>query len=270
MKLWNHPLVRAVAWPALMGLLLCLLLGSMLWNALALLLVPLLPRERGRVLGRAAISRGYGLFWLLTGATRMLQLRAEAIDVLREERGLVVVANHPSMLDAVMLVARLPRAVCIMKSSLLANPLLGAAVRLARYIPNDATFGMVKRAVKDLREGGQLVLFPEGTRTTRWPMNECHSALSLIAWRAQVPIQTVIIDTDSPYLSKGWPLWRLPLLPAVFTVRLGRRFEPSADHAAQQREIEAYLAGEVRLSPFKPAPGSAPAAEPGAAAEPVR
>jgi 1-acyl-sn-glycerol-3-phosphate acyltransferase len=260
LNLWNHPLVRALAWPALMGLLLFLLLGSLLWNAVALLLYPLLPRDRGLALGRAAISRGYGLFWLMTGATRMLQLRGRELDVLREERGLIVVANHPSMLDAVMLVARLPRAACIMKANLVHNPLLGAAVRLARYIRNDATFGMVKRAVEDLKGGGQLVLFPEGTRTTRFPLNECQAAMSLIAWRAQVPIQTVIIDTDSPYLGKGWPPWRLPQLPAVFTVRLGRRFEPSADIAAQQREIEAYLAGEVRLSPLKPPAEAVPAA----------
>jgi 1-acyl-sn-glycerol-3-phosphate acyltransferase len=263
-NLWNHPLVRAVAWPALMGLLLFLLLGSLLWNAVALLLYPLLPRARGLALGRAAISRGYGLFWLLTGATRMLQLRGSALDALREERGLIVAANHPSMLDAVMLVARLPRAACIMKAGLVHNPLLGAAVRLARYIRNDSTLGMVRLAVQDLQAGGQLVLFPEGTRTTRYPLNPCHSALSLIAARAQVPIQTVIIDTDSPYLGKGWPPWRLPLLPAVFTVRLGRRFEPSHDIVAQQREIEAYLAGAVRVSPFKPV------APPDAAAEAAR
>jgi 1-acyl-sn-glycerol-3-phosphate acyltransferase len=260
-NLWNHPLVRALAWPALMALLLSLLLGSLLWNAAALLLYPLLPRAKGLALGRAAISRGYGLFWLMTGATRMLQLRGSALDVLREERGLIVVSNHPSMLDAVMLVARLPRAACIMKANLVHNPLLGAAVRLARYIRNDATFGMVKRAVEDLKAGGQLVLFPEGTRTTRWPLNDCQATASLIASRAGVPIQAVIIDTDSPYLGKGWAPWRLPRLPAVFTVRLGRRFEPSADIAAQQREIEAHLASEVRLSPLKPEPDSVPAGE---------
>ncbi len=36
----------------------------------------------------------------------------------------------------------------------------------------------------------------------------CHS--SALAKLAQAPIQTIFIDTDSPYLGKGWPLWRLP------------------------------------------------------------
>ena len=63
--------------------------------------------------------------------------------------------------------------------------------------------------------------------------------------RAQAPVQTVFIDTDSPYLGKGWPLWRLPPLPIVFTVRLGRRFQPGDDPAALLAEIEAHFAQGV-------------------------
>jgi 1-acyl-sn-glycerol-3-phosphate acyltransferase len=158
------------------------------------------------------------------------------------------------MLDALMLVARLPRSACIMKASLARNPLLGPGARLARYIRNDSAYGMVQRAVQDLKAGGQLVLFPEGTRTTQRPVNPFHPSFTLIARHAQVPIQTVFIDTDSPYLGKGWPLWRLPPLPICFTVRLGRRFEPSRDHRLLRAEIEAYFAAGVHVpSPANPA-----------------
>jgi hypothetical protein len=54
--------------------------------------------------------------------------------------------------------------------------------------------------------------------------------MTLIAQLAKVPIQTVIIETDSPYLRKGWPLLRPPPAPVVVRVRLGPRFEPQADH----------------------------------------
>jgi 1-acyl-sn-glycerol-3-phosphate acyltransferase len=101
---------------------------------------------------------------------------------------------------------------------------------------------MVRMAVADLKAGGQLVLFPEGTRTTTAPINRFRPGFTLIAKLARTPIQTVIIDTESPYLGKGWPLWRLPPLPIEFTVRMGRRFEPAADPDAQLAEIEAYFA----------------------------
>ncbi len=239
-------LLTPFAWLALQAMLVVLGLGSVLWNVVALGLYPLLPRDTGRHIGRAAIARGYALYWWFADLTGMLHLRADALDTLAEEPRLIVVANHPSMLDALMLVAHLPRSACVMKASLIRNPLLGPGARLARYIRNDTPSGLVRLAVEDLRAGGQLVLFPEGTRTTHWPLEPFRPGFTLIAKLAEAPIQTVFIDTESPYLGKGWPLFRLPPLPIEFSVRLGRRFEPAADPAALLAEIESYFAANVR------------------------
>lgn len=244
----TRPLLRPMAWLVLQVLLLGLGLASLAWNAVAWMLLPLLGSERGRRFGRAAIAHGYALFWRAARVSGLLQMDARALDVLVDEPGLIVVANHPSLLDALMLVARLPRSACVMKASLARNPFLGAGARLARYIRNDSTVGMVRLAVAELRLGGQLVLFPEGTRTTQGPLNPFHSAVGLIAKRAQAPVQAVFIDTDSPYLGKGWPLWQLPPLPIVFTVRLGRRFDPPQDPQALQAELEAYYRAGVHRS----------------------
>ena len=242
--MWRPALVL-LAWPALQLQLLLLGAMSLGWSLAALLLYPLLPRAQGLRIGRLMISRGYAVFWLIARCSGMLRLNAAVLDTLRDEPGLVIAANHPSMLDAVMLVAHLPRSACIMKAGLMRNPFLGPGARLARYICNDSPRGMVRLAVADLQQGGQLVLFPEGTRTTVRPVGDFGAAFTLIAKRAQAPIQMVFIDTDSPYLGKGWPLWKLPPLPIVFTVRLGRRFAPAADHLALQRDIQACMAAGV-------------------------
>ena len=238
-----------VAWLALQLQLLLLGVFSMAWNLIALVLYPLLPRNTGTRVGRAMISRGYGLFWRIAALSGMLKVHTQALDALRDEPGLIVVANHPSMLDALLLVARLPRSACVMKASLMRNPFLWPGARLARYIRNDSPHGMVRLAVEDLSRGGQLVLFPEGTRTTRPPINVLRPGVTLIAKLAQAPIQAVFIDTDSPYLGKDWPLWRLPPLPIVFSVRLGRRFQPQDDHAALMSEIEASFVDGLPLAP---------------------
>ena len=238
-----------LAWPALQLQLLLLGTASLGWSLLALLLHPLLSRAAGRRIGRAMISRGYACFWAIARFSGMLRLEGQALDALRDEPGLVVAANHPSMLDALMLVARLPNSACIMKSSLMRNPFLAPGARLARYICNDSAHGLIHLAVADLRQGGQLVMFPEGTRTTVPPVNAFHRGVALIAKRASAPIQTVFIDAYSPYLCKGWPLWRLPALPIVFSVRLGRRFEPADDPTALLRELEIYFSAGVREPP---------------------
>lgn len=248
-----HVLAQLPAWLLLWLQLAVLGLVSLAWNMVALLLHPLLGVERGRRVGRAAIAWAYRSYWGFTSAFGLLRLELDALAPLAGDSGLVVVANHPSLLDAMLLVARLPRALCIMKASLLANPFLGAGAALARYIPNDSVLTMVRRAVAELRAGGQLVMFPEGTRTTTPPLDPMHASFAFIAKHARVPIQTVFIDTRSPYLGKGWPLWRLPPLPICFAVRLGRRFEPRADHEALTREIEAYYRADAaaRAAPLR-------------------
>lgn len=225
----------------LYALLLFLGLMSLGWNLIAMVLLPLLPPARGLRVGRAGISFGYRLFWNVASACRMMRIDAACLDALREEPGLIFVANHPTMLDALLLVAHLPRSACIMKASLMKNIFLGAGARLARYIRNDSARTMVRLAVDDLKQGGQLVIFPEGTRTVEPPLNGFRPGVTLIAKLAKAPIQTVFIDTHSPYLGKGWPLWRVPPLPVVFTLRLGQRFAPSQDSNALLAQLEHYF-----------------------------
>lgn len=240
--------LRPLQFVVMQGLLLGLGLVSAAWNLVALILHPLLPRETGLVLGRKAISAIYRGFWALARGSGLLVMDATAIDALKREPGLIVVCNHPSVLDALMIVARLPKAACLMKASLTRNPLLGPGARLARYIRNDTAVGTIRCCVRDLRRGGQLVLFPEGTRTTRYPLNPFHPGVTVIAKLANAPIQVAYIDTDSPYLGKGWPIWKLPPVPVRFTVRLGERFEPQADHDALLRELERTIAAGARTN----------------------
>ncbi|TPW14759.1 MAG: putative phospholipid biosynthesis acyltransferase, partial [Halothiobacillaceae bacterium] len=59
------------------------------------------------------------------------------------------------------------------------------------------------------------------------------------------PVQTVFIETDSRYLSKGWPLFRKPALPITYRIRLGRRFEPQDNVRSLVTELERYFAAEL-------------------------
>lgn len=233
-------------------LLLLLALVSLAWNFIALFLHPLSSEAWGRCFGRWGIAMFYRAFWNVAGWVGMLKVDAGCLDALRNERGLIIVANHPSMLDALLLVARLPMSACIMKADLMKNVFLGAGARFARYIRNDSNCGLIRLAVDDLRRGGQLVVFPEGTRTVETPLNAFKPGVTLIAKLAKAPIQTVFIDTTSPYLGKNWSIWRLPPTPVVFSLRLGRRFEPAQDRDAQLIELEHYYRTHMTATPVAP------------------
>lgn len=220
-------------------------LMCLIWSAVAALLSHLLSEERGRVLGRWVTSYGFRCYLWLLAATGAFRFDLRALDALREAGPLIIAPNHPSLLDAVMVVSRLPNAVCMMKSDLINNPIYGASARLAGYIRNDDLIGWVTLAVEDLGTGSQLLLFPEGTRTTRAPINRLKAGAALISKRSGIPIQTVLIETPSPFLSKGWPLHRIPPLPVCYRVRLGRRFLPRDNLRETIAEMEAVFASEL-------------------------
>jgi 1-acyl-sn-glycerol-3-phosphate acyltransferase len=179
------------------------------------------------------------------------------IDRLRDEGPLIVAANHPSLLDVVMIISRLPNAVCIMKASLMDNILFGAAARLARYIRNDAALDMIIGSRQELAQGAHLVIFPEGSRTLDFPIGPCSSSVGLISNRSKVAVQTILIEFSTPYLGKAWPLFRRPQLPLTCRVRLGRRFPPPTNLKSFTSELEGYFRSELGENPT---PKMAPAA----------
>ena len=183
---------------------------------------------------------GFRLYAWSLSVTRSYRLDMHAIDALRGGPPVILAPNHPSLIDALLILTRHPNIVCVMKSALMRNVFLGSGSRLARYVRNESSRQMVKESVSHLREGGVLLLFPEGTRTTRAPINAFVGSVGLIAKYANVPVQTLMIETDSPFLSKGWPLFRRPRLPIIYRVRLGKRFDPPADVPAFTAELERY------------------------------
>src|SRR5580700_3892200 len=210
------------------------------WSVFALPLYIILPRRAGTAIGRCGIMSGFRLYaWSLT-VTRTYHLDLRDIDSLRGGPPLILAPNHPSLIDALLILTRHPNIVCVMKSELMRNVFLGSGSRLARYVRNDSPRQMVKESVAHLRDGGVLLLFPEGTRTTREPINSLVGSVGLIAKHANVPVQTLVIQTDSPYLSKGWPLFRRPELPIIYRVRLGKRFDPPSDVTAFTAELDRY------------------------------
>ena len=219
----------------------------LLWIPIATILYVVLPQRRAGVVGRFAIMSGFNVyirFLALMGACRF---DISALDALRGQPPMIIAPNHPCLLDAVMVISRLPNVACIMKASLFDNIFLGAGARLARYIRNGAAVKMVIDAADSLRDGNHLLIFPEGTRTTRLPVNPFMGGIGFIAQRAGVPVQTVFIETDSAYLSKGWSLFRKPSMPITYRIRLGRRFEPANDIKLFITDLEQYFADELSV-----------------------
>ena len=233
-----------------------LALSCLAWLPFAMLLQPLLPEHVGRPLGRFVARVGFSAYLRLLTLFCACRFDLDELDQLRGEGPLILAANHPSLLDAVLVLARVPDTVCVMKAALMDNLLFGAAARLARFIRDDAPLTMILDAGDELRRGAHLLIFPEGSRSTGFPLDPCRPTTGLIARRSKVAVQTLLIEYSTPYLGKHWPLSRRPALPLHCRVRLGPRFNPPENIAAFTAELEAHF--RAALGRPRPAGGAAP------------
>ena len=225
--------------------LLCFGLAGVLHTLVGTVLHIVLPRKIGARIGRQMIGALFRTFLWLLEKTGLAELDLSALDALRGEPGLIIAPNHPCLLDAVLVIARVPEVGCIMKAEIQDNVVLGGGARLAGYIRNDSGKSMVRLAARQVRDGQPMLVFPEGTRTRSHPINRFKGAFALIAKHADAPVQTVFIETDDAYLGKGWPLFKKPQFPLVYRARLGRRFTVSRDVKAFMRELEDYYRQEL-------------------------
>ena len=232
-----------LAFGALLLALMCLA-----WAIVAVVLLPLTTVGWGRRVGRLGAMYCFRA-WLATMETLgAWRLDLSELDQLRDSGPLILAPNHPSLLDAVFIVSRLPDAVCVMKGSLLRNFLLAPAARLARYVPNDSLLRLISRAAPELERGGQLLLFPEGTRSVG-TLGAFTEAVGAVSRRTGVYVQSIVIEDDTRFLGKEWPIARVPSFPLDYRVRLGRRFEPPSDVRLFTAELERYFARELAAAP---------------------
>ena len=164
-------------------------------------------RERYHDVMRWAFRAFVGM---LTGL-RVIAVKIDDPGLLRGSKGVIVVANHPTLIDIVLLSAFIPRAQCIVKRELLDSPFLGRIVRGSGYIPNDLEpEALVDACRAALADGRSLIVFPEGTRSRPGVPLHFHRGFAHIATLLEADIQLALISCVPPMLGKGDKWWAIP------------------------------------------------------------
>lgn len=151
-------------------------------------------------------------FRLFTGMMEKLGvLTVELHHLERLDRpGQLVIANHPTLIDVVFLISLMPRADCVVKSSLLRNPFTRGPVKAACYIANDDPDAVIRAAGESFARGNSLIVFPEGTRTTPSQKVRLQRGAANIAIRTRQNLRPVIIECTPLTLTKNTPWYRVP------------------------------------------------------------
>ncbi|KFI08177.1 1-acyl-sn-glycerol-3-phosphate acyltransferase [Massilia sp. BSC265] len=176
------------------------------------------PEARKRA-ARATIRASFRAFVGIMRGLGVLRYEVRGLDKL-ERKGQLILANHPTLIDTVFLIAFVPNADCIVKGALWNNPFTRGPVRAAGYICNDRGPELIDDCIASLRAGGNLIIFPEGTRSPRSGTPELKRGAANVAVRGARPITPVLIRCEPPTLGKGDKWWHVPPRQAHFRIEV--------------------------------------------------
>lgn len=203
------------------------------------------PARRSRY-ARDIIHHSFAAHVGLMRALGVLTYEVRGIERL-QRNGLLVLANHPTLIDVVFLVSLIPNADCVVKSRLARNPFTRGPVRATGYVCNDGGAELVEECIASVRSGKNLIIFPEGTRTPRSGTGRLQRGAANIAVRGVLNITPVTIRCSPPTLSKGEKWYRIPSRRFHVTIEVGEDltmapFLDGTTAAIASRRLTAYLA----------------------------
>ena len=132
------------------------------------------------------------------------------LEKIPKQNGCVVVANHPTLIDVCALIAILPPSSCIVKTALWRHPFIGGVVRWAGYIPNDDAVSMLTSCKNAFSLHRPLIIFPEGTRSSKNDMGKFSRGAAQIALRTNTSIMPVLIQCNPSTLQKEHRWFDIP------------------------------------------------------------
>ena len=196
------------------------------------------PGHRRRERNQVLIHLLFRFYVRMLQFLGLIDLEVSGAEKLKDGAGRLVVANHPSLLDVVLLMALVRRAQCIVKKELWESRYLGRLVRGAGYIRNDLELEAMLTACRTaLAEGNSLIIFPEGTRSVpRAPMHS-RRGFANIATLLQARIQLVTITCEPPTLVKGEDWWIIPPRRPLFRVEIGDCLDAASSLDGKYRSL---------------------------------
>lgn len=223
-------------------------IGGVLLGLVVFPMINLLVRDptRRQRISRRLVQRSFAFHFELMRRLGVLTYEVRGRERLQRE-GLLVLANHPTLIDVVLLLSLLPNADCVVKSSLVRNPFMRGPILAAGYIRNDDGADLVDECIAAIRRGGCLLIFPEGTRTRRDAPMQLQRGAANIAVRGGFDVTPVLLSCTPMTLGKSERWYHVP----------ARRFHVVADvrpdvpvaafvdathrEALAARELTAYL-----------------------------
>jgi 1-acyl-sn-glycerol-3-phosphate acyltransferase len=155
------------------------------------------------------------------GTTLLFDLKVYGLRHIPEAGGFLLVSNHQSYIDPVLLGVRLTRPLSYMaKSGLFKFAPFEWLIRQLGAFPikqGSADIRALKEAIGRVQEGHALTIFPEGTRSPDGRLQPIEPGIALVIRKAKIPVIPAVIIGSS----QAWPVGQKMFHPAPIRVLYG-------------------------------------------------
>ncbi len=211
---------------------------------------------RRRRMARRLVQRSFHLHIEFMRALGVLTYEVRGRERLARE-GLLILANHPTLIDVVFLISLIPHADCIVKAGLLRNPFTRGPIQAAGFICNSGGAELVDDCMRSLSAGHNLIIFPEGTRTPLAGPVRLQRGAAHVAVKGRVDITPVHIHTSLPMLRKGVPWWQVPTQKPHFIFEVREDIDiqefcvAAGSESLAARQVTDYLSEQLFRGPSR-------------------
>lgn len=184
-----------------------------------MLLIYRRPETRRRILSQSIHISWKFFVWLMSGM-RLISIKSADINAMKQLRGNIIVANHPSLIDVVILISLIPKSVCVVKKSLFHNIFVKRVIQHI-YLSNDMSAEeFITRGSEFLDNGYNIIVFPEGTRTVVGRKVRLHRGFAYLHMKTGKPILPIHIENTPPILGKKQKWYDIGTKTSVYTLKL--------------------------------------------------
>lgn len=187
--------------------------------------------EQRKHRARHTVHVAFHFFIGLMRRLRIFNFDFSAAEQLSKAQGQIIIANHPSLIDVVALIAMTPNADCVVKAQLFRNPFMRGVISSTGYISNADPDKLLDDCADSLAKGNNLIIFPEGTRTTPGQPLVFQRGAANIALRAKRGYLALHIDCCPSTLTKQEQWYQVPKIKPGLSIRY-------LQHIALQTDIE--------------------------------
>lgn len=194
--------------------------GAVILRYSAMLIVLIFIKDRGKQLKICSniLRHVWKFYLLLLKICRLVQIKLNDKEKIKNIKGSIIVANHPSLLDIVILTALIPYTTCFAAEKNGRNIFFKSTADLLFIVKSGNIEEWIAKASKFAEQEFNIVIFPAGSRHAIDEHPRLHRGAALLAQKIEKNIEVLKIENSFDFLAKNKPAYRISKEPVKYTI----------------------------------------------------